>query len=241
MLDLEARVHLEEVEAPVGVEEELDRARADVADGARRGAPRLGPWRARSVGVESAGLGRLLDDLLVPPLDAALALEEVHDVAGAVAEDLELDVAAALEQPLEIDRAVAEGGLGDAAPLGERRRQVLGAVHARHPLSAAAGRGLDEERKADPLRLRREAPRRRRAPGASRARRERPPASIAARGRSLPPISSIAAGGGPTQSRPAAVDGPREGRVLREEAVARMDGVGAALPRAASRSRGIER
>ena len=42
-----------------------------------------------------------------------------------VSEDLELDVAGGLEEPLEVDRAVAEGGLRDAAALRERRRQVF--------------------------------------------------------------------------------------------------------------------
>jgi hypothetical protein len=36
MLDLEARVHLDEIEAPVGVEQELDRPRAAVTKGLYR-------------------------------------------------------------------------------------------------------------------------------------------------------------------------------------------------------------
>ena len=55
---------------------------------------------------------RLFEQLLVPPLDRALALAEVHDVAVLVAEHLELDVARRLDVLLDVDVADAEGGLG---------------------------------------------------------------------------------------------------------------------------------
>ena len=79
MLDLEARVHLEEEELAGRREQELDGAGALVADRlaghdrglAERVAQRAGDGRAR----------RLLDDLLVPALDRALALIEVDHPA----------------------------------------------------------------------------------------------------------------------------------------------------------------
>ena len=46
----------------------------------------------------------------MPPLDRALALEQVDDVAVVVGEDLDLDVARPLDQPLDVQRAVAERG-----------------------------------------------------------------------------------------------------------------------------------
>ena len=54
------------------------------------------------------------------PLDRALALEEVDDVAVGVGEDLHFDVARPLDEPLDVQRAVAErrGGL---APRGLHR------------------------------------------------------------------------------------------------------------------------
>ena len=121
MLDLQARVHLEEVELAVVGDEELDGAGVGVADAARRGdrgggqavAQRRGHRRRRG----------FLDDLLVPALDRALALAEVHDGAVLVGEDLDLDVARPLEVALEEDAAVAE------------RRQRLAR---RPPRSAAA-------------------------------------------------------------------------------------------------------
>ena len=81
MLDLQPGVHLEEVEprvVAVALEQELDGA--GVADSRPRAAAATAaaPIRARSAGV-SAGHGRLLDHLLVPPLHRALALEQVHE------------------------------------------------------------------------------------------------------------------------------------------------------------------
>jgi hypothetical protein len=55
------------------------------------------------------GEGRLLDELLVAPLDRALALAEVHDAAVRVGQHLDLDVARLDHGSLEVDRRVAEG------------------------------------------------------------------------------------------------------------------------------------
>src|SRR5207302_218865 len=79
MLDLQAGVHLEEVEAPVPVDEELDRPSVGVADGLRdldggdaEPTPQLVVDRRR---------GRLLDQLLMPPLDRAVALAQPDHLA----------------------------------------------------------------------------------------------------------------------------------------------------------------
>ena len=53
--------------------------------------------------------GAFLEQLLVPPLDRALALAEVHDRAVMIAEHLELDVARVLDVLLDVDVADAEG------------------------------------------------------------------------------------------------------------------------------------
>ena len=55
---------------------------------------------------------RLLDQLLVPPLNRALALAEVNQVAEVVAQDLELDVPRRLDVLLDVDVADAERRLG---------------------------------------------------------------------------------------------------------------------------------
>src|SRR5438552_7069755 len=83
-----SRVHLEKIEPALGVEQELDRPGANVFHGSRRRDCRLSHSPAQRR-VERRARS-LLDDLLVPPLDAAFALEEMYRVAVPVREDLEL-------------------------------------------------------------------------------------------------------------------------------------------------------
>ena len=90
VLDLHARVHLQE-EVLAVLQEALDGAGADVVDGARGLDADLADALAHLL--VDGGRGRLLDDLLVAALDRAVALAEVDDVAVAVGEDLDLDVA----------------------------------------------------------------------------------------------------------------------------------------------------
>ena len=121
VLDLDARVDLDEVEgAGIGIHQELDRAGADIGGGAadlERRLAHLGP-----LGVVEIGGRRALDHLLVPALDRAVALEQMHEVAVAVAQQLDLDVARALHQLLEIDLVLAERGLGLAPGARSPRR-----------------------------------------------------------------------------------------------------------------------
>ena len=110
MLDLDARVHFHEEEVALLVHEELERAGVGVLHGARR----IGDDAAH-LAADLVGHGdrrRLLEQLLMPALDRALALAEVHDVAVVIAEDLELDVARRLEVLLDVDVADAERRLG---------------------------------------------------------------------------------------------------------------------------------
>ena len=109
VLHLQARVHLEE-EEPAVLVEELDRARPDVVHRPGRAHRRLAhPPPLRGVQQRRR---RLLDQLLVTPLNGAFALVEVHDVAVHIAEELHLDVAGTLQEPLHVDAAVSEGGFG---------------------------------------------------------------------------------------------------------------------------------
>jgi hypothetical protein len=113
VLDLEARVHFEEVEAALLVDEKLEGAGVDVApslDGGDGGGAHL----LAQVWVEK-GRGGLFDDLLVAALDGALALEEVDGAAVGVALDLIFDVVRALDELFEINAAVAKGVEGLAA------------------------------------------------------------------------------------------------------------------------------
>src|SRR5205814_328367 len=95
VLDLQPRVRLHEEERRRAVErgrvdEELERADVVVASGLSEPDRRGGDARKQSVA--QPGARRELDELLVAALDAALALTEMDDGAGAVAGDLHLDV-----------------------------------------------------------------------------------------------------------------------------------------------------
>src|SRR5262249_23364520 len=90
VLDLDAGVHLDEVELAVLVEE-LHGAGAAVADRLARLHAALAHEAPLADG-DARGRG-LLDDLLVAALHGAVALAEVDDVAVPVRQHLELDVA----------------------------------------------------------------------------------------------------------------------------------------------------
>ena len=147
MLDLDPRVHLEEVVVPLAVEQPLDRARALVADGAR-GLHGDGPDPLAQLGRDRRR-GRLLDELLVPPLDRAVALAEVNHIAVRICEHLHLDVTRILEIALDVDRRVREVRLS-FPPRGLVRALRLARVaDDLQSLAATAGRGLDRDRPAE--------------------------------------------------------------------------------------------
>src|SRR3989454_3221547 len=118
MLDLHARVHLEEVEAAVRPEQELDGAGVVVVDGpgqAERGASHLLPE-----GLVHGGRGGLLHELLAAALQRALALAKMDSVAVMIGEELNLDVTSSREEGLEVDGPAAEHSLPEPRS-GERR------------------------------------------------------------------------------------------------------------------------
>ena len=120
VLDLEPGIDLDEVErAGLVIDQELDRPGVLVADlpADRQGGLADGLAERR---VEVEGRGDL-DDLLVPPLDRAIALVEVDEVAVPIAQKLDLDVLGAADELLEEDIGAAERGLGLAPGLVERR------------------------------------------------------------------------------------------------------------------------
>ncbi len=151
MLDLDARVHLDEDvlagALPGRVDEELDGARVHVADRLGEG-DGVAVERCAQLVVE-VRRRRDLDDLLVTTLHRAVPLEQVHGVTRRVGEDLHLDVARPHHGLLEEDAGVAERGAGLAHRLGDRGRQLRRRLDAAHAAPAAAGDGLDEDREAD--------------------------------------------------------------------------------------------
>src|SRR5579883_115673 len=146
MLDLQARVHLHEEEFAVLIEE-LHRAGAlvaELADGLGRKPADLGA----GLRIEHRA-GAFLDQLLMAPLNRAVALAQMNRAALAVAQQLDLHMARLFEIALDIDGIVAEIRAGFALSQLQRFRQLLGAAGDLHPFSAAPGGGLDQNRVAN--------------------------------------------------------------------------------------------
>jgi hypothetical protein len=91
----------------------------------------------------------LLDNLLVPPLDRAIALPQADRVAQRIREDLDLDVPGPHDVALDEDVAVPERLLRLAPGGREALGELGGRVHRTHALPAAAVDGLDEDGVAD--------------------------------------------------------------------------------------------
>ena len=133
MLDLKARVELDEPEPPVR-DQELDRAGALVAERSTEGDRRLGECFPDL----DVGRGSLLEHLLVAPLDRAVPVAEAAHLAVPVAEQLNLDVPGPLDELLAEDAVVAESRqrLSPrrlAAPRRGRRARARPACHGRRP------------------------------------------------------------------------------------------------------------
>ena len=148
VLDLQARVQLDEPEALPG-DEELGRPGALVGDRTgerdrRRGDRRSGARR-------EAGRGCLLEHLLVTSLNRAVALAEGLDGTVAVGEELNLDVPRALDEALAEDTIVAERRQRLAAGRRERRLELVLLPDRAHAPAATSGGRLDDERQADLL------------------------------------------------------------------------------------------
>ena len=146
VLDLDPAVDLDEVEAPLRVEQELERPGALVAGGHHAADGEVAQPLAS--GVVHRRRRPLLDDLLVAALHRAVALPEVHAVAVAVDDDLHLDVPRLLDPLLEVDRVVAEGGLRLRPRERQRLLHLARRAHEPHPASAAARRRLEQHRVA---------------------------------------------------------------------------------------------
>src|SRR5256886_4971920 len=112
VLDLKARVHLEEIEVVLILDDELNCSGVAVPSLFRdrdRGRRHPGPSRLRDV------RRGFLHDLLVPSLQSAVAVADGHDIAVFVGEQLDFDVAGPLDEPLEQQTLVAKRRRRDAA------------------------------------------------------------------------------------------------------------------------------
>ena len=228
VLDLEPGVDLEEPGRAVRPAEELGGGRVLETGGGRdpdRAVVQIAPLVGRQ-----AGRRRLLDQLLVAALERAVPLPDRDDAARCVAQQLDLDVAGRPDDALQVDRAVAERGQRLGRSGGQRGGQVRRGRDPSHAAAATAGRGLDQDREADPLGL-----------GDDPVHRV---GSVDGRGlegsrdrvdpdgpRDAPGMELVAERVDHRRRRtdedePGILDGPREGGPLGQEAVARVDRLG---------------
>ena len=150
MFDLQARVHLEKVERPVAVEQELNRAGVGVTDGLghRRGRRGHAPAQLR----RHRQRGTLFDHLLVTTLNGTFALDERQHRAVVIAEQLHLDMTGRENPPLQIDGTVAKRRLRLGARRAQGRGQLSRRRHHAHALAAATSDRLEHQRIPDALR-----------------------------------------------------------------------------------------
>ena len=152
MLDLQPRVHFQEVKASVSVHQHLDGRQGSVAKAAEETSQAHAEVARRTFVHERRR--RLLDHLLMAPLHRTIAVMEAQRAAHSVSDDLELDMPGFSEPALEEHRAIAEEALGEAPRLGKRVRELIRAIDTLHPDAAAPRRRLDQKRIADRLRKR---------------------------------------------------------------------------------------
>ena len=147
VLDLDAGIDLNEVGLHVGsIDQELDRTSVLVVGTGGQIAGILVQLLAQVIGQGPAG-GHL-NDLLMTSLDGAIAFVQMDDIAGAVAEDLDLNVTGTLDELLHEDGTVAEAGQRLAGRRLEQGLDVLHVADDAHALAAAAHGGLDDDGQA---------------------------------------------------------------------------------------------
>src|SRR5208283_4677754 len=147
VLDLEPGIDLDEVErAGLVIDQELDGAGVLVTDLPADRKRRLADGGAYKCG-DVGGRGDR-DDLLVPPLERAIALVEVNQTAVPIAKKLHLDVLGAADELLEEHVRAAESVPGLTARLVERGVERISTFHDSHAAPAAAHRRLDDHRVA---------------------------------------------------------------------------------------------
>jgi len=148
MLDLQARVHLDEMETGC-IRDEFDRPGADIARGLR-GRARRSRHRGAPFG-RDGGRKRLLHHLLMSTLKRAFALEQRHHVALAVAEHLHFDMPRPRHVLLDQDLVIAKRGRRFALGARDRFGERIGVGDQAHASAAAAHRRLDQKRIADAI------------------------------------------------------------------------------------------
>src|SRR5436190_2552891 len=146
MLDLQAGIHLNEIEFDILVKE-FDGADALIAELLHR--PRDAPANRFALRRIEGGGMRFIPHILMAPLQGAVAFAEMDRIALAIAEDLDFDMARPLEIFFEIDITIAERRLRFCLRRLDRILKVGFGMRDLHASPTAAGRRLDQHRIAD--------------------------------------------------------------------------------------------
>ena len=222
VLDLQARVHLEEEEAPVVVREELDGAGARVVDRAGRGdrrrrtAPRASrrPVRPAATAPPRPPSGAVVGSSTParpPPTPCRARRPSPAPRCGGPWRGTARRTPWRRRTPIAASAAASSSSAGRSS-----RSRTTRMPRPPPPADALISTGRSASVSVA---------------GSSWSSTGTPAAAISFLASILEPIASIAAGGGPIQVSPAACTARRELGVLRQEPVAGVDGVGAGAPR----------
>ncbi|VVN48501.1 hypothetical protein PS639_06045 [Pseudomonas fluorescens] len=147
VFDLQAGVHLHEEELAAGIQQKFHGTGTDVPDGLGRthrgfahGTPQ---FRAQARG------GCFLDDFLMPTLNRAVPFIEVQAVAVLVGEHLDFHMARFEQVFLHQHPRIAERGLRFTLGRGQGFGELADLLDHFHAFAAAARRGLEQHRVAD--------------------------------------------------------------------------------------------
>jgi hypothetical protein len=143
VLDLDAGVHLDEVELAVLIEE-LERAGTAITD--RAAGLDHSPTHLFTLRGANAGRRCFLDHFLMTTLHRAVALTEMDDVAVMIGENLKLDMPRLLEEFLHVDLVVAEGGERLGAGHVDRVHESGRVVYDTHAATASTAGGFYDHR-----------------------------------------------------------------------------------------------
>src|SRR5207249_3441881 len=152
VLDLNALVDFEEVKVTVVVHDEFDGAGVGVMRHFGNANSGFAHFFAQVFEFVFDEWGRrFFDNLLVAPLNRAVAFAQMDDIAAIVGEDLKLDVVGFFDEFLDVNAGVAERFFrfvaGGVVAFDQRDVVMSGA----HPAPAAAGNRFDHHRITDPF------------------------------------------------------------------------------------------
>ncbi len=151
MLDLQPRIHFHEIKRAILVDDEFDRAGADVVDRQCRGDGGVAHGESSCRG--HARRRRFFQYFLMTALHRAIALEQGHACTLGVGKDLYFDMAR-LRQVFFQQHFIVTEAAGRFALAGCQGCAEIGALlDDAHALAAAAGAGLEQHRIADRVSL----------------------------------------------------------------------------------------